>query len=155
MNQMHPTSDELVDFLHGELPAARSVAIAAHIAGCSECAAARDAEVSLSELLRAHARAEERELPPGVVAGIRAAVRLERPPMLERWRAAFRPAFVLAAAAAVVLLCYVGFNALRGPRPTTIDAAYYVDTHATLSAVTPFSADDPAPPIFASSNETP
>ena len=69
MNQTHPTPDELVDYLHGELPAPRSAAIAAHVAGCPECADARDAEVSVTQLLRAHARAQERELPPGVGMG--------------------------------------------------------------------------------------
>jgi anti-sigma factor RsiW len=157
MNQTHPTPDELVDYLHGELPAGRDAAIHAHLRDCSACAEARDAEVRITELLRGHAQAQERELPPSVISGILDAVEQRRSPAWSLWSAAFRPAIVMAATAAVVLLLYVGIhslNSVRGRLTTTIDAAYYVNDHAALSAMTPFSPEDPIPPTLASDHET-
>lgn len=146
MNQTHPTPDELVDYLHGELSPARDAAVHGHLAGCAQCCDARDGELSLTEMLRAQARAQERELPPGVVASIRAAIESRPISIWERLRAAFRPAIALPAAAAIALACYLGVSALHTTaRANTIDAAYYVDNHATLSSVAPLSDDDPIP----------
>ncbi len=157
MNQMHPTPDELVDYLHGELPAARDAVIYAHLAGCPDCTEARDAEVSLTEILRAHARAEERELPPGVAAGIREAIQQSRRPVWQRWSIGLRLALAVPAAAAIALLLYVGINGVsswNGKSTTAIDPAYYVNSHATLSAIAPLSQDEPIPSTLASDDET-
>jgi anti-sigma factor RsiW len=151
MNQTHPTPDELVDYLHGELPAPRSAAIAAHIAGCSECADARDAEVSLIQLLRDHARAQEREVPPGVVFGIWEKLRNSPPSVWERLSAALRPAIAVPVAIAIAAFLFFSIKVAHGPaHAATIDAGYYVENHATLDAATPLSEDDPIPQALAS-----
>ena len=151
MNQTHPTPDELVDYLHGELPAPRSAAIAAHIAGCSECADARDAEVSLTQLLRDHARAQERELPPGVVFGIWEKLRNSPPSVWERLSAALRPAIAVPVAIAIAAFLFFSIKVAHGPaHAATIDAGYYVENHAALDAATPLSEDDPIPQALAS-----
>jgi anti-sigma factor RsiW len=151
MNQTHPTPDELVDYLHGELPASRSAAIALHIAGCSECTEARAAEVSLTQILRDHARAHERELPPGLAAGIWEKLRNRPPSVWERLSAALRPAIAVPVAIAIAAFLFFSFKAAHGPaHAATIDAGYYVENHATLDAGTPLSEDDPIPQALAS-----
>jgi anti-sigma factor RsiW len=150
MSQLHPTPDELVDYLHEELPAARSAAIAAHIAGCPECSDARDAEVSLTQTLRAHARAQERELPPSVVSGIWAQLRSRPPTVWERLSAALRPAIAVPVAIAIAAFLFFSIKVAHGPaHAATIDAGYYVENYATLDAATPLSADDPIPQTLA------
>jgi anti-sigma factor RsiW len=148
MNQTHPSPEEIVDYLHGELAPARDAAVQAHIAGCADCEEARDAELRLTELLRAHASAEERELPPNVVAGIWAAVR-DRPPSLwERLGAAFRPAVAVPVAIAIAAFLYFGTKVAHGPaHAATISAAYYVEHHEALDPTTQLSEDDPLPPL--------
>ncbi|MGC2633821.1 MAG: zf-HC2 domain-containing protein [Candidatus Cybelea sp.] len=150
MNQTHPTSDELVDYLHGELPPPRSAAIAAHIAGCSECADARAAEVSLTQLLRDHALEQERELPPGVVSGIWEKLRNRPPSVWERFSAALRPAIAVPVAIAIAAFLFFSIKVAHGPaHAATIDAGYYVENHAALDAGTPLSEDDPIPQTLA------
>jgi anti-sigma factor RsiW len=151
MNQTHPTPDELVDYLHGELPAPRSAAIAAHVAGCPECADARDAEVSVTQLLRAHARAQERELPSRVVSGIWEKLRSRRTSVWERFSAALRPAIAVPVGIAIAAFLFFSIKVAHGPaHAATIDARYYVENHATLDAATPLSEDDPIPQALAS-----
>ncbi|HEX4012862.1 MAG TPA: zf-HC2 domain-containing protein [Candidatus Cybelea sp.] len=146
MNQLHPTPEEIVDYLHGEVSPSRDAAIHAHLAGCAECAEIRDSEQSLTEMLKAYARAEERELPSGVVATIRDAVRYQPPTLWERLSAAFRPAVAVPVAIAIAAFMYFGFRFAHGPAAaSTIDASYYVESHAALSGSTPLSEDQPVP----------
>lgn len=155
MNQTHPTPEEIVDYLHGELSPADDAAVAAHIAGCTECTEIRDNEVSLTELLVAHAKAEERELPPSVVAKIWEGVAPRRTSVWERLSAAFRPAVAVPVAIAVAAFIYFSFKTAHGPaHAATIDAGYYVDSHAALSAETPLSPDQPGPQILAGDVQT-
>jgi len=151
MNDVHPTLDQIVDYLHGELPAARDAAVHAHIAGCSDCAQARDAEMQITDQLRERARAEERELPPGLAARIRSAIESERSPSLwERLSAAFRPVALVPVAAAIALLLYVGFGHRGQAVASSIDASYYVQNHAALAATTPFSGEQAVPELLTS-----
>jgi len=150
MNETHPSIEQLIDYHHGELPPAQDAAVHAHIASCADCAQAHAEEVSLTELLRAHARTEERELPESVVARIREAA-TQRTTAWERIRTAFRPIMLLPAAAAVAIALYLGVKAGHGTaRATTIDAAYYVDTDAALTATAPFSDEAPMPALLTS-----
>jgi anti-sigma factor RsiW len=154
MNQTHPTPEQLVDYLHGELPAAQDAAVHGHLAECSECAQAYEAEASLTELLRAHARSEESELPYRVVAGIRdAAAQTTAAFPWERIRAALRPVVLIPAAAALVVALYFGLGTRHPAGVTPIDAAYYVDNHAALTATTPFSEDAPIPAMLTSDDQ--
>jgi anti-sigma factor RsiW len=149
MNETHLTVEQLVDYLHGELPPQEDAAAHAHLAGCPDCSEARDAEASLSELLRAHARSEERELPAGVVARIWDAVDNARAPSLwARLFTAMRPAVALPAAVALALALYFARTLPHGT--PKIDAAYYVENHAALTATTPFAQDSPLPVVLTS-----
>jgi anti-sigma factor RsiW len=152
MNQTHPTPEELVEYLHGELPASHDAWIHSHLAACSSCAEAFEAEASLTELLRAHARSEDRDFPPQVAAAIREAIeRPRRPPLWESLRTALRPVVALPAAAAIVVALYLGINAWhRTPAAMSINAAYYVNNHAALTASAPFAEDAPIPAMLTS-----
>jgi len=145
MNQTHPTIEQIVDYLHGELSPAEDAAMHAHLAACSECEEHRNAEVALTETLRAHALAAERDLPPGVVASVRARVaRPEKPDLWESLRAVFRPVVFVPATAAIAVMLYFGFGVRHAGRgPVAIDASAYVDSHAAMAATTPFSEEPP------------
>jgi anti-sigma factor RsiW len=143
MNETHPSIDQIVDHLHGELSAADDAALRAHLSGCPECDELRKEEAAITESLRAHARATELDVPPRVVARIRAEVaRAAHPSLWERLRPVLRPAVLLPAAAAAVLVLYFSLNSRTGSS-TPIDAAYYVNEHAALAAKAPFAEDVP------------
>jgi anti-sigma factor RsiW len=154
MNETHPSIEQIVDYLHGELCAADDAAMHAHLAGCPSCEARRGEEITLSEVLRAHAKSIERELPAGVVARIHDAVARPHETLWEKWRAALRPAVVLPAAAAVVaFVLYLGFG-LRHTAAPAIAASYYVDRHAAFAGSAPLGDDAPMPPTLTTDDET-
>jgi anti-sigma factor RsiW len=151
MNEMHPSLEELVDYMHGELSPERDAVIHAHLADCPVCAQHHDAEASLTDLLRAHASAEERDLPPSVVAGIHTAIARPAPTAWSPLQMIVRPAFALSAAAVIAAMVYFGNPAWhRGVPLTRIDAAYYLDNHTALTATTPFFHDPPMPIMLTS-----
>ncbi|HKU81999.1 MAG TPA: zf-HC2 domain-containing protein [Candidatus Tumulicola sp.] len=148
MNQTHLTTEQLVDYVHGGLPPAQDASVHAHLSGCPTCTEAHDAELRLSELLRAHARAEELELPPGLTTAIYA--RTIDAPAPQRgwlgWRAALRPAAAVPVAAVLALAVYFvssGWHA--NAKGGALDAAYYMDNHAALSTTMPFAAGEAFP----------
>ena len=147
MNETHPTIDQIVDYLHGELSAPEDAALHAHLAGCRSCDELRAQEVALTEILRAHARAQERELPNRVVMRIHDGIKDRRP--------RFRPVLLFPAMAAAAAAIYLALN-LWHPvaNGTTIDASYYVDNHAALAAGAPFSENAPLPAVLTSDDET-
>jgi anti-sigma factor RsiW len=140
MSEQHMSPETLVDYLHGELPAQEDASIHAHLAGCRACGEAYDAEATLSEMIRGHCRAEERELPQGVVLRIRDAVAASHVPWWGRLTASLRPLAVGTAIAAGLL--FGTFLSLRTwhshAQASTIDAAYYLDDHSSLAPTTPF-----------------
>jgi anti-sigma factor RsiW len=152
MNEMHLTHEELIDYLHGELTPARDAAAHAHLAACSACSRTYEAEVSLTEVLRRHARSEDRELPPSVVATIREAT--SQKPSTPAWgmlRGILRPAIAVPMAAAIAAALYFGIDLSHKTSPaTSINAAYYVNNHAALTATAPFSEDAPVPAVLTS-----
>lgn len=150
MNDRHLTPDEIVDYLHGELPIEKDAAVAMHLAQCRICAEARDAEAALTEMLRAVAQSQERTVPSAVRSSIRAAA--ERSPQpTSRTSRFMRPAVALPIALAAGVLIWLGMRTTIVNQPkTAIAAGYLVDHHAMLSAIAPFADDAPIPPDFAS-----
>lgn len=146
MNETHPSIEQIVDYLHGEVSPAEDAAIHAHLGACGECEEQHANELAITEALRAHARAAERELPAAVVAGIRRSVAAPRAPSLgDRLAAAFRPIVLFPAAAAVAAMLYVGVDLMRNHAApaATIDAATYVQNHTAMAATAPFGDDTP------------
>ncbi len=154
MNETHPSIEQIVDHLHGELPAAEDAAMHAHLAGCRSCEQRRAEELALTEQLRAYAVARERDLPPSLVTKIRDALEPRRTWDPVEWlRSGLRPILILPAAAAIALIVYAGFAWRVKTGPTAIEAAYYVDQHAAMATIAPF-ADGAAPAALTSYDQT-
>ena len=140
MSEQHVSPEQLVEYLHGELPAGEDAAIHAHLAGCPACTEAYEAEARLVEMIRGHARAQELELPQGVVASIRAAVAADREPWWARLTASLRPlALGTAIAAGLLVGTLLSLRMWHShAQAATIDASYYLQDHTALTATTPF-----------------
>lgn len=142
MNE-HITSNDLIDYLHGELNAEHDALVLAHLNGCQTCRAAHDDEARLSEALHVHAAESERDLPYGLAARIREHVQeqTQRPQAWATRLAAFlRPMVALPVAAAVVVGAFVGVAAFEHGAPRrSIDAAVYLSDHAALTRTVPFA----------------
>lgn len=152
MNDRHLTSNELVDYLHGELPVGQDAAAAVHLQECVTCVQARDAEVALTEMLRAVAMRQERTMPAGMAASIRA-VAARSQPQSHSLRSFMRPSLLIPVAVAAALAIWFGVRAFSVTAPrTTIAASYFVNRHAMLSAIAPFADDAPIPADFANDN---
>jgi len=145
----HLSTDLLVDYLHGELAPEDDALAHAHLASCAACRREYDLEVSLSETLRAAARAEEREMPSMISALIWERVRGARPGPLARVAALLRPMVAVPVVAALLLGgWFVSPYSHPGTRPT-VDAMYYLETHAAQSG-SPLSLQ-PGPPALETS----
>ncbi|GAC1410360.1 MAG: hypothetical protein NVSMB64_19470 [Candidatus Velthaea sp.] len=138
----HYTEDILIDYIHGEVSPAEDVRIHAHLAACDACRITYDAQAAIGDLLRASARAEEREFPSLIKARVWEAVRAEQPAFADRVRALLRPVFVLPAAAALAIAAYLGVPALHtiGAHGTpTVAAAFYLEEHAAEGQQNPLA----------------
>jgi hypothetical protein len=95
-------------------------------------------EATLTEALRAAAKAEEREMPSLVNAAVWDRIRSAQPGPMARFAAWLRPAYALPIAAAIVA---GGFFAspLAHPSSPKIDASYYLEAHAADTSTTPLS----------------
>jgi len=154
----HPTLEQLNDYVHGELPEQQDAAIHAHLSGCAPCAEAHETEVRIGEVLREHARAEERELPLGFAQRIvdtAVASESHREPWWEAFTRVLRPAIAVPAIVALALIVYLavaGSKQGAAVQSATIDAAAYLDNHAALATDMPFSETAMEPTAFASAS---
>lgn len=150
MNQSHLSFDRLVDYTRGELSDRDDAGVHAHLAECSECARMHDSERRLVDLLKSHARAEEREMPPGLATAIlaRAAGERDRP---RRWSwhrlSASFGAFAAAGIAGVLVVALIVSFAIprSAPKGAAVDAAAYLANHAALASTMPFEDGANAP----------
>jgi predicted anti-sigma-YlaC factor YlaD len=143
----HTTNEILLDYVHGELSPADDAAVYAHLDGCEQCRADYQAEVALSEMLRANAALEERELPSSVKAEIWKRVRAAEPNAWSGMFAWLRPAYALPVAAVLALAAYFGTTYI-GPRGApTIEASYYLQDHAAMNSTVPFSDHTSVNPV--------
>lgn len=136
----HPTTEQLIDYVHGALSPENDAFLYAHIEDCSMCRAEHDAEVTLTEMLRNQATVEERELPPMLKAAIWQAVRESQPSMLDHLRAWLRPAYAIPVVVALLAGAYFApayFHPVSNS-PQSIDAAYYLQDHAAMNGAVPF-----------------
>jgi len=147
MNQEHPTTETIIDYLHRELTPEADAAMLAHLESCKTCVAQYEEQARLTESLRAYARASERELPQGVVARIWDAVETQSaaPSFGERIAALFRPIVAAPIAAVLVVAAFFAFNATHRTTLTTIDAAIYLRDHAAVTSTMPFGEGSVAP----------
>lgn len=153
MNQTHPTIEQLIDYAHGEVSPQADASIHAHLAACPACADAYDAENQVTELLRSHARAQERELPPGLITAIYANAKSEppAPTWFARLTASLHPAAAVPVAAIVALAIYFASSSWHAnARSGALDAAYYIENHAALATTMPFEEGNAVPAMLAS-----
>lgn len=154
----HPTAEQLNDYVHGELPEQQDAQVHAHLASCAPCAEAHQMDARLSEVLREHARAEERDLPPGFAQRIIDAAIASDVPATPWWEGivrVLRPAIAIPALAAIALAVYLTIAALNHGatvETATIDAATYLDNHAALATDMPFAENASVPDAFASTS---
>jgi anti-sigma factor RsiW len=150
MKHAHPSIERIVDYTRGELSARDDADVYAHLAECPACAGTHDQERRLTELLKAHARADERELPLGFASAIRARAAADEgePAWWSRHsvRAMLRPAAAVGIAALLVIAFVVSFTIPRGPaNANTITPSAYLENHAALSSTVPFEDGTNAP----------
>ncbi len=146
MNQ-HPTEEQIVDYLHGELAPGADAALLLHLEECAECRSDYGAQARVSELLRDYADASERDFPLGMGERIRNAIKsIPAPSWDQRLQALWRPALAIPVAAVFALAAFLGHGAtLRQGATTIIDAAYYLDDHAALTSTVPFGEGNVVP----------
>jgi anti-sigma factor RsiW len=126
----HLATDELIDYIHGELDAVEDARVHAHVHACGACRSEYERETRLSELLKEAVR-ESAELPPSVKARIWQQVRAQADPPYVRLLSFFRPIIAVPVAAALVLALYFSSPlAHRSPNAPTVDASYYFEQHA-------------------------
>jgi predicted anti-sigma-YlaC factor YlaD len=143
----HLTNDILIDYMHGALTPQKDAEVYAHMETCDVCRAEYDAEVSLSEALRAHARREEREMPPMLKAEIWERIREAQPSPASRLLAWLRPAVALPIAAALAIAAYFGPSVFGPHGAPAIEASYYLQDHAALNSTIPFSDHGSMSPV--------
>jgi anti-sigma factor RsiW len=153
----HPTLEQLTDYVHGELPEQQDATVHAHLASCTACAEAHETEARLGEVLREHARAQERELPPGFaqrIVSAAVAAQAQHAPWWESFARVLRPAIAIPAVAGIALAAYlaIGGSHQGTVNAATIDAAAYLDNHAALATDMPFAEGAMLPTAFASSS---
>lgn len=146
MNQ-HPSTDILLDYVHGELSPSDDAGVYAHIEQCEPCRNEYQAEVALGEMLRANAARDERELPSSVKAEIWQRVRAGKQSPWTQAFSRFRLSVVLPVAAAVALAAYFGAAHINPQAAPTIEASYYLQDHAAMNSTIPFSDRNSVNPV--------
>jgi predicted anti-sigma-YlaC factor YlaD len=141
----HHTSDQLIDYLHGELDAATDARVHEHLLECEPCRGTLEGEARLGEWLRRSAAAAERELPGQIETRVWAAVRRRSPSFADRLRAVLRPVIAVPFGVGLAALAFVALPALHTasvvPAPT-VAASFYLDEHAADGQENPL-ADHP------------
>jgi len=140
---MHYTTEDFIDYIHGELAPSEDARLYAHLATCTGCHAAFAQELALSEALKGSAIAEERELPPMLKAQIWAKIRMEQPTLMSTLRGYLRPAYALPVAAALLVAGFFGVPAARSGFTAAaqpgVAASYYLDEHAAEAQANPLA----------------
>jgi anti-sigma factor RsiW len=137
----HYTSDNLIDYLHGELGVAVDAQVYAHLAECPDCRRLADDEAMIADSLRAAAQAVELELPSLVKARVWEAIRTEQPSLVARLRATLNPFIMVSVALALAAFVLVGIPVMHasGVTPRSVAATYYLDEHAIEGQAEPLA----------------
>ena len=135
----HLKNQTLIDYMHAGLSPEEDARVYAHLEACTGCRSEYDSELAMTDMLRAFALADQRELPSSVKAEIWERIRSARPSALTTLAGWFRPAIAIPAAAVLAAGIYFGTSYLSPRGPAAIDAAYYLQDHAALNSTVPFS----------------
>jgi anti-sigma factor RsiW len=132
----HPSTDELIDFIHGELSPALDAYVHAHLPECAACRTEYDREVRLGEAIRAAALAEESAFPSIVAAQIWERTRTPRPERFGFLRSVLRPVLAVPIAAALAAGIYFVSPLTHADSPK-IEASFYLEQHDEQQAMSP------------------
>lgn len=138
----HLNIDTLIDYQRGELAPGDDAAVLAHLEACADCTRRLNAESVLVELLRADARATERELPLGMRSAIMARIASLAPTPWERIAGWLRPIVVVPAAVAVAAAAFVVVLPLTqhpAQQPAGVPVSYYLEEHAAHAQENPIA----------------
>ncbi len=153
----HPTDEELLSFVDGELSSGNSLNVARHLAACWECRTRRKTlEETIAELVEAHHQALDPKVPPA--AGPRALLAAHMAELVKTRRTGFRLSTLLQpfgsmqrhhaliAAAVLILVIGIGYRfassrALAGPF-TSSQVQVVPDTRLTPGSVRPISVSE-------------
>jgi len=127
----HLTSDTLIDYLHHELEPADDARVLAHLETCEDCKRELNVEATITDRLRAAARAEELELPPGFRSAIMARIAALQPSAWQSVLRFLRPVVVIPFAAAVAAGAFF-LTPVLSPQTTSraaLPVSYYLQEH--------------------------
>ena len=136
----HLSPDILIDYMHHELPPSEDAKVLAHLEACAVCVRELDIEASITERLRASARAEALELPLGMRSAIVARIASLTPSPWERVSAVFRPVVLLPVAAVLTAVAiFLGPNLQPQPPNAALPVSYYLQQYAVHSQQNPLA----------------
>lgn len=138
--KQHLNSAILIDYLHHELSPSEDAEVLAHLQSCQACTQELNIEASITDRLRATARAAQMEMPAGMRSAIMARIAEQRPNPWEALRAWLRPLVVVPVAAAVATAAFLLGPALS-PAPSTnrVPVSYYLQQYAAHAQQNPLA----------------
>ena len=139
MMTKHLTSETLIDYLHRELSPPEDARVLAHLEECADCTRELNAEASITEQLRATARASELELPLGMRSAIMARIASQdtaQPGLLRRW---LSPILLVPLAAAVAAAAFFFSPVGQPAQNAALPVSYYIEQHAAGAQESPLS----------------
>jgi len=149
----HLTSDHLIDYLHHELGPADDARVLAHLKTCDECNRELNLEATITDRLRAIARAEELELPLGMQSAIMARIADLRPGPWQSLHRFLRPIVIVPFAAAVAAGAFFLTPVLSPPASSSaLPVSYYLQEHDVRAQENPLG--DRSAVILSSLNST-
>ena len=132
----HPSTADLIDFIHGELTPAQDAYVHAHLPECAACRTEYDREVRLGETIRAAALAEESAFPTIIAAQIWERTRVEQPARFGFLRSFLRPVLAVPIAAALAAGIYFVSPLTHADSPK-IEASFYLEQHDEQQTMSP------------------
>ena len=129
----HLTSETLIDYLHRELSPAEDARVLAHLEECVECTRELNAEATITDQLRAAARASELELPLGMRGAIIARI-ANQDSRQRRW---LSPFLLVPVAAAFAVAAFFLSPMSQAPQSAALPVSYYFEQHAAGAQESP------------------
>ena len=142
MTSHHPTTETIIDYIHGELSPAADAALFEHFNACTDCRSAYEAELLLTTTLRAGAKRETLEMPSTVKAEVWHRVRAQQP---NRWDFLFKPFVAIPVGAAFALAAFLAIHAMPAAQHPVVASQYYFDVHSAATRQENPLADRSAP----------
>lgn len=138
--KQHVNSDTLIDYLHHELSPGEDAEVLAHLQNCEACTQELNIEASITDRLRATARATQLEIPAGMRGAIMARIADCRRTPWESLRAWTRPLIVVPVAAALATAAFfLGPARLSQSHATRVPVSYYLQQYAAHAQQNPLA----------------